>query len=141
MVEKGRKEEKEEKKRTRQKEEEYDEIFKRSKLVERSPSKRMNGSLMNEWNIKWSLDLDFCAPAYIVYKESGIYKIRITGGYKAVKFEEKALKGDDRRLLKECVKIRERKKDSKGWMGEREDFYRQNGFSTEGIKDFKEREM
>jgi len=37
---KERKEDEEGKKRTRQKEEEYDEIFKRSKLVERSLNKR-----------------------------------------------------------------------------------------------------
>jgi len=35
---------------------------------------------------------------------------------------------------------REREKGSKGWMEEREDFYKQNGFSTEGIKDLRERE-
>jgi len=39
-AEKERKEEEEGKKRMRQKEEEYDELFKRSKLAERSPSKR-----------------------------------------------------------------------------------------------------
>jgi len=39
-AEKKRKEEEEGKKRMRQKEKEYDEIFKRSKLVEKSPSKR-----------------------------------------------------------------------------------------------------
>jgi len=57
-----------------------------------------------------------------------------------VKFEEKALKGDNRRLLIECIKARKRMKDSKEWMGEGENFYRQNGFSTEGIKDLSERE-
>jgi len=31
-------------------------------------------------------------PDYIVYKESGIDKIRITAGYRLVKFEKKALK-------------------------------------------------
>jgi len=40
FLEKERKEEEEGKKGMRQKEDEYDEIFKRSKLVERSPSKR-----------------------------------------------------------------------------------------------------
>jgi len=55
-----------------------------------------------------------------------------------VKFEEKALKGSNRRLLIECIKAREKKKGSKGWIGERF-FYRQNGFSTEGIKDLRER--
>jgi len=37
-----------------------------------------------------------------------------------MKFEEKAFKGDNRKLLIECIKAREREKDSKGWMGERE---------------------
>jgi len=47
-AEKERKEEKEEKKRMRQKEEECDEIFKRSKLVERSPSKRVRMRVSRE---------------------------------------------------------------------------------------------
>jgi len=28
--------------------------------------------------VKWSLDLDNCTPDYIVYRESGLDKIRIT---------------------------------------------------------------
>jgi len=56
-----------------------------------------------------------------------------------VKCEEKALKGGYKRLLIKCIKAREREKASKGWMREREVFYRQNGFSTEGIKDVRMR--
>jgi len=56
-----------------------------------------------------------------------------------VKFEERALKGGNRKLLIEYIKAREREKGRKGFMGEREDFYRQNGFSTEGIKDLRMR--
>jgi len=55
-----------------------------------------------------------------------------------VKFEEKALKGDNRRLLIECIKERGRKVVRSGWGRERF-FYRQNEFSTEGIKDLRER--
>jgi len=69
--------------------------------------------------VKWSIGLESCTPDYIVYQESEIDKIRITAGYRAVKFEEKALKGDIRRLLIECIKTREREKSSKGWMGKR----------------------
>jgi len=91
--------------------------------------------------VKWSLGLDSCTPDYIIYKESGIDKIRITAGYRAVKFEEEALKEGNRRLLIECIKAKERKKGSKEWMGERErGFLQTNGFSTEGIKDLRERE-
>jgi len=56
-----------------------------------------------------------------------------------MKFEEKALEGGNRRLLIECIEATEREKGCKEWMEEREVFYRQNGFSTEGIKDFRER--
>jgi len=56
-----------------------------------------------------------------------------------MKFEEKALKGRNRRLLIECIEAREREKDCKEWMEEKEVFYRQNGFSTEEIKDLRER--
>jgi len=84
------------------------------------------------------------AGLYSIYsrlysKESETDKIRIIAGHRAVKFEEKALKGDNRRLLIECIKAREREKGSKEWMEEREVFYRQNGFSTEGIKDLRKR--
>jgi len=81
--------------------------------------KRGAGSITKE--VKRSLGLDSYMPDYIVYKESGIDKIKITAGCRAVKFEEKTLKGGNRRLLIECIKTRERKK---GNMGEREDFYR-----------------
>jgi len=81
--------------------------------------------------VKWSLDLDSCTPDYIIYEESGLDKIRITAGYRAMKFEEKALEGGNRRLLIKCIEAREREKGCKGWMEEREIFYRQNGFSTE----------
>jgi len=66
--------------------------------------------------VKWSLGLDNCIPDYTVYQESGLDKIRI-------------------RLLIECIEAREREKGCKGWMEEREIFYRQNGFSTEGIRE------
>jgi len=36
-----------------------------------------------------------------------------------MKFKEKALKRGNRRLLIECIKAREREKDSKRWMGDR----------------------
>jgi len=58
--------------------------------------------------IKWSLGLDFCTPDYIVYKESRIDTIRLTVGYRALKFEEKALK-----VIIECIKAREWEKGSK----------------------------
>jgi len=51
---------------------------------------------------------------YIVYKESGTDKIRITAGYRVVKFEEKALKGGNKRLLIECIEARKSEKGSKG---------------------------
>jgi len=58
--------------------------------------------------VKWFLGLDNCTSDYIVYKESGLDKIRITAGYRATKFEEKALEGGNRRLLIECIGARER---------------------------------
>jgi len=64
--------------------------------------------------VKWSLGLDNCTPDYIVYKESRRDKIRITAGYRAMKFEEKALEGGNRRLLIECMEAREREKGCKG---------------------------
>jgi len=51
-----------------------------------------------------------------------------------MKFEDKVSKRSNRRLLIECIKARERETSSKEWMGKREDFSRQNGFSSEGNK-------
>jgi len=70
--------------------------------------------------IKWSLGLDTCTSDYKIYKEMD--KIRITAGYRAMKFEEKALKGDNRRLLIECIEVREKEKSRMGWMGEKRIF-------------------
>jgi len=74
--------------------------------------------------VKWSLGLHNCTPDYIVYKESGLDNIRITAGYRAMEFEEKALEGGNRRLLIECIETRKREKGCKGWMEEREILYR-----------------
>jgi len=40
-----------------------------------------------------------------------------------VKFEEKALKEGNRRLLIECIKAKEREKGSKAWMGGEKIFF------------------
>jgi len=50
---------------------------------------------------------------YIVYKKSGIDKIKIIAECRVVKFEEKALKRDNRRLLIECIEAREKETSSK----------------------------
>jgi len=101
--------------------------------------KRRELEVIQKKYVKWSLGLASCMPDYIVYKESGTDKIRITAGYRAMKFEEKALEGGNRRLLIECIEVREREKGCKGWIEKREVFYRRNGFSTEGIKDLRGR--
>jgi len=58
--------------------------------------------------VRYTIALD-----YIVYKESGMDKIRITAGCRAVTLKEKALKRSNKRLLIECIKVRERERDSK----------------------------
>jgi len=74
--------------------------------------------IIQKMYVKWSLDLDNYTPHYIVYKESGLDKIRITARYRAMKFEEKALEGGNRRLLIECIEAGEREKGVDG--GERD---------------------
>jgi len=105
----------------------------------RSWKERGELKIIQKKYLKWSLGLDNCIPDYIVYRVSGLDKIKITAGYRAMKFEEKALEGGNRKLLIECIEAREREKGCKGWMKEREVLYRQNGFSTEGIKNLRER--
>jgi len=48
--------------------------------------------VLQKKHVKWSLALDSSTPSYILYKESGINKIRLTAGCRIVKFQE-ALKG------------------------------------------------
>lgn len=89
--------------------------------------------------IKWTLGLDPCTLDYIVYKETDIDRIRTIAGCRVVKFEEKAMREGNRKLLVECIKEREKEGNVRGMKEEREKFYRQNGFSLEGIKRLRER--
>jgi len=82
------------------------------------------------------LNLDSCIPDYIVCKETDIERISTIAGIRAVKFEEKALTERNRKLIMECVKEREKKGSEKK---EREKFYKENGFSSKGIKQLRER--
>lgn len=84
--------------------------------------------------IKWFLNLDSCTPEYIIYKETNVESIESIAGRRAVSFEEKALKDGDRKLIIECIKERKKRSMREGGGDEREGFYRQNGFSSEGIK-------
>lgn len=59
---------------------------------------------------------------------------------RAVKFEEKAIKESYRKLVTECVKEKEREKNDRT-LGDRERFFRENGYSIKGIKLFRKREM
>lgn len=91
--------------------------------------------------VKWSLNLDSCTPDFIVYRETDIEKIRTIAGCRAVNFEERALKEGIKKLVIECIKEEE-----KGWKNgeeieERGKFYRENGYSSKGIKILREREV
>jgi len=41
--------------------------------------------------VKWSLGLDNCTPDYVVYKKSGLDKIMITAGYRAMRGSQKII--------------------------------------------------
>jgi len=91
--------------------------------------------------IKWSLRLDSCTPDYILYKETDVEKISARAGYRAIAFEEKAVKGGEKKLVIECIK--EKEKDGIGSeVGiDKELFLRRNGYSSEGINDLRERDV
>lgn len=91
--------------------------------------------------IKWTLNLDSCTPDYIVYKETNIERIGTIARSRAVRFEEKAIRERYRKLVVECVKEKEREGNEKTLISDRERFYRENGYSTEGIKSLREKEM
>lgn len=52
------------------------------------------------------LDLDSCTLDYVVYKETNVERIGALTGCKAVKLEEKAIKEDNRKVVK-CIKEKE----------------------------------
>lgn len=89
--------------------------------------------------MKWTLNLDPCTPDFIMYNETDIEKIRTIAGYRAVSFE-RAIKEGNRKLVIECIKEKE-----KGGIielrEEKERNFRENGFSSEGVKMLREREM
>lgn len=91
--------------------------------------------------IKCTLNFDSCTPDYVVYKETNIEKIGTIAGCRAVKFEEKAIKEGYRKLVVECVKEKEREGNDKTLVSDRKRFYRENDYSSEGIKLLREREM
>lgn len=91
--------------------------------------------------VKWTLDLDSCTPDYVVYKETNVERIGTIAGSRAVKFEEKAIKEGYRKLVIECVIEKEREGNERTVVSDRERFYRENGYSSEGIKLLRERKM
>lgn len=90
--------------------------------------------------IKCTLNFDSYTPDYVVYKETNVEKIGMIAGCRAVKFEEKAIKEGYRKLVVECMKEKEREGNDKTLMSDRERFYRENSYSSEGIKLLRERE-
>lgn len=90
--------------------------------------------------VKWTLDLDSCTPDYVVYKETNVERIGTITGSRAVKFEEKAIKEGYKKLVIECVIEKEREGNEKTVVSDKERFYRENCYSSEGIKLLRERE-
>lgn len=61
---------------------------------------------------------------------------------RAEKFEKRTIKEGNRKLAIKCVKKKEReRRGDRIKKSEREKFYRENGFSSEEVKLFKEREI
>jgi len=69
-----------------------------------------------------------------VYRETDIEKISEIAGRRAVKYEEKLLKDRERKLVMDCIKEKEREGMKSAATEEREKFFRQNGYSFEGIR-------
>jgi len=73
-----------------------------------------------------------------VYKETDIERISEIAGRRAVKFEEKVLKDGERKLVMDCIKEKEREGMKSAATEKREKFFRQNGYSSEGIRILRE---
>jgi len=68
-------------------------------------------------------------------------KIRTIAGCRAVNLKEKARKENKRRFVIECINEKEREEGNGIKREGREDFYRQNGFSSESIKLLREKNI
>jgi len=84
------------------------------------------------------LNLDSCTPDYIVYKETDIERISEITGRRSIKFEEKVLKDGERKLVMDCIKEKEMEGMKSAATEEREKCFRQNGYSSEGIRILRE---
>ena len=82
---------------------------------------------IQEKYIRWTLGLDFNTPAYLISEETKTDKVRIEAGKRAIKYEEKAKRLNNKKIVQECwreIDAKQAEKKSK-WVEMRDSYYRQ----------------
>jgi len=78
--------------------------------------------------IKWSLELNWNTPGYIVREETRRQLLRIEPGKRIIKFDEKIRVNSNNNILKECFREIEKNREIKNrWELDREMYFRRNG--------------
>ena len=78
--------------------------------------------------------MDFHTPRYLIKKEIGYEKLKERWGLRALKFEEKIRKLEDKRLVKICWKKKKEAEEREIYSEEREQFLNERGWSSMGFE-------
>lgn len=82
---------------------------------------------------RWVLRIDFCTPRYLVRRELGLEKLKVRGGLRTRKYEEKIRDMKENRWVKVCW----REKQELGWIDlygkERKKYYNRNGWGIAAV--------
>lgn len=84
--------------------------------------------------IKWTLGLDRCTPEYICLEETNRDKIKIKTGRRAIKFELRARRNENKTLLQECIKERVNGKVKSKNIQDRDEYLKGKGFSQAALE-------
>ena len=89
---------------------------------------------IQEKYIRWCLELDRNTPSYMILAETGMNKLKIDAGRRAVNFEKKIRTKTENLILKECIRELDKlEKPERGWCKLRKEFYEANGIGKEEV--------
>lgn len=88
---------------------------------------------IQEKYIRWIIGLERETPGYIVREEVKGWKLKIEAGRRAVKYEERMRDREECKILLECWRERNKKKEGGIW-NDREQYYKRNGYASEEVE-------
>lgn len=77
--------------------------------------------------LRWTYNLDFCTPRYIVRRELGIEKLKIRWGIRARRYAEKIKGMEEERWVKICWEEKRNGNRKDIYSKEKERYYNRNG--------------